>query len=90
MTAVSVEYHGKSGTLYISEAAALLDALRRTCPRDTALPRNAAGLSRRLRSAPFRTLTFLDRDLAPQIAQLRRTAKKRLIGFFEADDDDSR
>jgi hypothetical protein len=86
---VSIEeiiFKETQGKLYVAETDALLVMLRRTFSRDLALPKNAIGLGRRLRSAHFRGLKFLDEDSAPQLAQLKRTASKRPIGFFVADD----
>jgi len=82
-----ISFESKTGTLYVTEAASLLEILRQS-HRDE-LPKNATGFGRRLRSAQFQVLRFLDQDLAPQIAQLKRTAQKRPIGFFVADDSDN-
>ncbi len=79
-------FQGKRGVLYVTETAEVLELLRKRASRDIALPRNAAGLSRRLRSAKFRTLRFLDEESAEQFPILKRTAHKRPIGFFVEDD----
>jgi hypothetical protein len=78
----SVTFEGKSGTLYVTESGPLLAALKHQFPKDIPLPKNPTGLGRRLRSARFRTLKFLDGDIAPQFPQLRRTTNRRPIGFF--------
>ena len=62
--------------------------LKQHFPRDLALPKNPTGLGRRLHSANFRALKFLEQESAPQLEQLKRTASKRPIGFFIADDSD--
>jgi hypothetical protein len=79
-------FEGKSGTLFVTDSGALLATLRQHCPRDVALPKNATGLGRRLRSARFWGFRFLDHDLAPKLTQLKRTTNRRPIGFFIADD----
>ena len=79
-------FEGNTGKLYVTECDALLAMLRRNFSRDLALPKNATGLGRRLRSAHFRGLKFLEEDSAPQLVQLKRTAYKRPIGFFVADE----
>jgi hypothetical protein len=81
-----ITFEGKLGTLFLTEAGTLLVILKRYFPRDLALPQNANGLGRRLRSARFRELKFLDNDPNPPLPQLKRTANKRPIGFFMADD----
>jgi hypothetical protein len=84
--AVKVQHKAKSGTLYVTETGFLLSLLQKRSTQETAIPRNATGLSRRLRSAKFRAIQFLDEESAPGLPQLRRTAKKRPIGFFLTDD----
>jgi hypothetical protein len=86
MVASNVRHDGKQGVLYVTEVGTLLDALRKTCPRDIALPKNSTGLGRRLRSAKFRAFQFLNHEIAPDLPQLNRTATKRPIGFFVPDD----
>jgi len=71
---------------YVTESGTLLGFLRKHDPRDLTLPKNPAGLGRRLRSARFRVLKVLEEDSAPQLIQLRRTTNRRPIGFFIADD----
>ncbi len=83
----NVAHDGEQGTLYITEVGVLLDALRKACPRDVALPKNATGLGRRLRSARFQAFRFLDHEIAPHLSQLARTATRRPIGFFVTDDE---
>jgi hypothetical protein len=83
---LSIFVDGQSGKLYLTECGALLAELRRMYYRDLTVPKNAAGLGRRLRSARFRSMKFLDCELAPHIPQLRRTPTKRPIGFFMADE----
>ncbi len=74
-------YSGLAGKLYITEAAHLLTLLQKLNLRDLKLPRNAQGLSRRLGSCKFRSLTFLPTD-AKDVPAVKRTADKRPIGFF--------
>lgn len=75
-------YQGRAGRLYLTECGQLLACLQRLRLSDRTLPRNEAGLGRRLRSAKkFNAFTFLDTD-TPEVPELRRTATKRPIGFF--------
>ncbi len=83
----SVTYQGKQGTLLVTECSPLLTLLQRTCPREYTLPKNSAGLSRRLRDRPFRSFVVLDHESAPEIAVLKRIATARPIGFFTEDKD---
>lgn len=75
---------GNVGTLYVTEAGTMLRRLEQNARRDEALPKNSSGLTRRLRSARFSRFRFLDCDSTPQ---LKRTAKRRPIGFFVPDDE---
>jgi hypothetical protein len=81
-----ITFEDKVGILYVTECENLLAGLREHWQRDVPLPKNATGLGRRLRSARFRVLKFLDHELAPHLEQLNRTTNKRPIGFFIADD----
>ncbi|MEN6535758.1 MAG: hypothetical protein ABFD89_18990 [Bryobacteraceae bacterium] len=78
---------GRPGTLFVTEAARLLNSLQRANPREYQLPKSAAGLTRRLRSDKARSFEFVDADSAPDLIPLRRTGQRRPIGFFRADDD---
>ncbi len=81
-----IQYNGKRGVLYVTEMAEILDLLQKRVSRDISLPKNPSGLSRRLRSAKFRTLRFLDEETAPELPMLKRTGNKRPTGFFVEDD----
>jgi hypothetical protein len=83
----SVTYQGKQGTLLVTECSPLLTLLQQTRPRDYNLPKNSAGLSRRLHDRPFRSFVVLDHESAPEIAVLKRSAIARPIGFFTEDKD---
>jgi hypothetical protein len=74
-------YNGVAGQLWITEAANLLTFLQKLYLRDLALPKNAQGLSRRLKSCRFQALTFLPTD-TPGVPLLKRTADRKPIGFF--------
>ncbi len=78
---VPFTYNGVAGRLYVTEAAHLLTRLQKLNVRELRLPRNAQGLSRRLGSCKFRSLTFLPTD-AKDVPAVKRTADKRPIGFF--------
>jgi hypothetical protein len=88
--AETITFEDQPGTLYVTETGALLALLRRHCQPDVGLPKNSTGLGRRLRSARFRVLRFLDHESAPQLAQLKRTTSKRPIGFFIPNDSDGK
>jgi len=76
-------YKGKTGKLYLTEAAELLTALQKLNIRDIQLPKNPNGLSRRLNSNRFQSFEFLKTD-TPGLSGLKRTGTKRPIGFFKA------
>ena len=84
--AEAAEYKGKKGKLLVTDCSRLLIDLRKLNPRDNDLPRNAAGLSRRLHSSTFLSLQVLDETKAPKISALRRTSKRRPIGLFFEDE----
>jgi hypothetical protein len=77
---------GKAGTLYVTTCNSLLTLLQKQNLKDRSLPQNATGLSRRLRSCRFRSFVMLDEKSAPDLPNLRRTAKTKPIGFFIEDD----
>lgn len=81
-------YKGQHGSLLVAECAAVLTAIQRLQLRDRDLPRTANGLSRRLRSNTFKSFQVLDANIAPELPDLKRTARKRPIGFFVPDDGD--
>jgi len=66
-TQIVTAAEGQSGTLYVTECGDLLAQLRSTYYRDLLVPKNASGLGRRLRSARFRSMKFLDCELAPYL-----------------------
>jgi hypothetical protein len=82
-----VTYNGRTGTLFVTDAASLLSELHKLNRRELLLPRTAQGLSRRLNSAQFRAFTFLATD-TPTVPQLKRTAPRKPIGFFVPSADD--
>jgi hypothetical protein len=79
-------HNNRQGTLYITEAERLLALLRGLNRRDLELPKNSQGLSRRLRSNKFRSLTVLHPENAPEIPVLQRKPETRPLGIFIADD----
>jgi len=79
-------HNNRQGTLYITEAERLLAMLRGLNRRDLELPKNGQGLSRRLRSNKFRSLTVLHPENAPDIPALQRKPETRPLGIFIADD----
>ena len=83
-----VTWREKSGELYVAECGDLLLRLQKLNLRDFPLPRNATGLSRRLRSAKFRSFLLLDEESAPELPMLKRTARSRSLGFFCSMTDD--
>jgi len=76
----------RQGTLYITSAKRLLAMLRELERRDLELPKNGQGLSRRLKSGKFRSLTILHQDNAPDIPALQRKGDSRPLGIFIAND----
>lgn len=82
-----VNFKGKSGSLWVSEAGRLLIELKGLGMRDLDLPKNAQGFSRRLKSIRFRSLQILDAESAPELEQLRRKADCRPLGIFRPDDE---
>jgi hypothetical protein len=74
-------YEGLNGELYVTTARDLLTFLQKLNLRNLALPQNAQGLSRRLKSCRFSSLKFLPTD-TPGVAGLKRTSGKKPIGFF--------
>jgi hypothetical protein len=82
-----IEFEGKRGWLHVITCTLLLSMLQRLRLYDRTLPVTPNGLSRRLHSAKFRAFRFLDCESAPELEQLRRTAKRRPIGFFFEDED---
>ena len=81
-----IVFEGKRGKLYVTTSATLLTELQKLRLYDRALPKDARGLSRRLRGAKFKALRFLDSESAPEFESLRRTSAKRPIGFFFEDE----
>jgi hypothetical protein len=79
-------HNDAKGTLYVTEAFELLTAFQKLNLRDLSLPKTAQGLSRRLRSCRFRSLTFLPTD-TEGVAALKRTAHRKPIGFFRPDEE---
>ena len=82
-----ITYRGRSGILYATDTGDLLTALQKLGV--IGLPRTVQGLSRRLHSNTFLSLTVLDDRRAPEVLSLRRTTTKRPIGVFVYDDDDT-
>jgi hypothetical protein len=76
-------YAGRRGTLYTTTAAWLLSELQKQPVIQSALPRNPAGLTRRLPSEKFLDFEFLRSGESPDV---ERTASRREIGFFFPDD----
>jgi hypothetical protein len=74
---------GRRGTLYTTTAAWLLSELQKQPALQSALPRNPAGLTRRLPSEKFLDFKFLRTGESPDV---ERTASRRAIGFFFPDD----
>jgi hypothetical protein len=73
--------------LYITDCGALLSKLQELNSADRLnIPLTPAGLGKRLRSTSFAGFVFLEEDSAPDLAVLKRTHKRRPIGFFIEDD----
>jgi len=85
-TVVSHCLGGVSGHIWITQCGELLTRLK-TDNRDRKLPENATGLGRRLSSAKFKSFSFVNDETCPDVPKLRRTSRRRPIGFFLADDD---
>src|SRR5204863_9332726 len=66
-------HNNHQGKLFVTTASRLLAMLQGLGRRDLVLPKNAAGLSRRLRSGKLNSLAVLDDDNAPELPALRRT-----------------
>ena len=75
-----ITHAGCCGTLYITEMGDLLTLLQRLNLHDLALPKNASGLGRRLRSTNFQGLSILDEDSG--LDCLKRTRAIRPVGVF--------
>ena len=86
LTREKIKWHDRPGTLYITEAERLLSMLRELNRRDLELPKNGRGLSRRLKSGKFKSLTVLHQENAPEIPALQRKPDTRPLGIFIADD----
>jgi hypothetical protein len=78
-----ISHAGRRGTLYTTTAAWLLSELQKQPALQSALPRNPAGLTRRLPSEKFLDFEFLRSGESPDV---ERTASRRAIGFFFPDD----
>lgn len=77
-------YQEVAGKLYVTETGELLTLLQKLGIRDLQLPRNPNGLSRRLGGGRFQSFLFLKTD-TPGVPELKRTSKKKPIGFFLRD-----
>jgi hypothetical protein len=82
-----VTLNNQHGTLHITTARELLTMLRALEQRDLQLPKNESGLSRRIKSGRFTSITVLDQDNAPDMPELRRKGRLRPLGIFIADDE---
>jgi hypothetical protein len=82
----NVDFKGRPGKLYRTEAGPLLLELRKISG-GVQLPRNAQGLSRRLRSSRLAGLEVLFPDTAPELPMMQRKGDLRPVGFFVPDDD---
>jgi len=81
-----ITHAGNAGTLYVLEMTDLLTLLQKLQLRDLSLPRNSAGLGRRLRSSTFQSISILDDESAPRLDCLRRKATARPVGIFIPND----
>jgi hypothetical protein len=79
-----ITHNGCCGTLHITEMGVLLTMLQQLNRQDLALPKNAAGLGRRLRSTTFQGLSILDENSG--LDCLRRTRSTRPVGVFIPND----
>ena len=82
----SVTFGKLQGTLYVTEASPLLRMLEKVKPHGRMLPKNAQGLSRRLKSSSYSRIVVVDDEKAPNLTQLKRTSKRRPLGLFLEDD----
>jgi hypothetical protein len=78
----TVQHNGRSGVLYVARSSEVLSLLQAQHRADLALPKNASGLSKRLISDRFSAFEVLHEGNAPDIEALKRTADRRVIGFF--------
>ncbi len=81
---VNVTYEGQKGTLFVTDCGSLLYEFKRRLRGDE-LPRNSRGLGRRLRASDFTAFVLVDEKHADRFITLKRTAKRRPIGFFVGD-----
>lgn len=72
--------NGKSGVLFTTTATRLYVALRNVDRQ--LVPQTASALPRRLRSACLQHVEVLDERSAPELPELRRTARSRQLGLF--------
>jgi hypothetical protein len=79
-------WQGRTGMLFIMRCETLLTGLQRVNLAHLDLPKTSSALGRRIRSAEFSSLAVLDDDNAPDIEELERHSKKRVIGIFRVDD----
>lgn len=79
----AISRDGRRGTLYTTTAAYLLSELQKLPTIQSALPRIAASLTRRLSSEKFLDFEFLRAGESPDV---ERTASRRAIGFFFPND----
>lgn len=86
-TEYPIRFEGVPGKLYVTDCGALFAALRELNLHDLQLPKSASALGRRIHSATFCSFRVVDEDKAPDIPMLRRSARKRPIGFFVPDDE---
>jgi hypothetical protein len=85
-TVENARYRDKGGRLFITECAPLLARLQGfNSPAKNIVPQTPEGLGRRLRSMTSSKFKVLDAETAPQLYCLKRTTKRRPIGFFVED-----
>lgn len=77
----SITHNGVKGELLVTDASNLITLLQNLRIPRLEVPR-PNGLTRRLRSAKFQRIVFLDGDIAPDILSLKRTSTRRPIGIF--------
>ena len=83
-TVESARYRDKGGRIFITECAPLLARFQAySSPARNIVPQTPEGLGRRLRSMASSKFQVLDEERAPNIFSLRRTPKRRPIGFFQ-------
>src|SRR5262249_13959008 len=88
LEAKEIAYDGRQGTLYITTPAYVLAKLNEKPHLQRSLPKDPAGLSRRLSSERFRSFVFLRDEgneapgAPPLPPELKRKNNKRTIGFF--------